>query len=138
MLPITDLIQSELEETIHFVAAGPDAAVLIKGLPLRPGESIIGYYSNPAPHASNVVFTDRALWFHQGDSIWCLPYREITSWRHNSEIQDEINGLKVCCRNEWLDIPFTGQSEDGESKDAQKFANILSTMIRTPREKLVA
>ena len=138
MLPIKDLIHSNLETTLHFVSAGPDAALLIKGLPLRTGETIVGCYSNPAPHESNVVFTDRALWFHQGQSIWCLPYREITSWRHKSESQLAVNGLKVCCRNEWLDIPFTGQSPDGGSKDAHKFADILSTMIRTPREKLVA
>jgi hypothetical protein len=138
MLPIAELVQNNLGETLNFVAAGPDATVLSKGLPLREGEKIVGWYQNPAPQESTVIFTDRSLWFSEGESIWCLPYRDISSWRNNDEAQQEITGLKVCCRNEWLTVPFTGRSADGESIDALKFANILSTMIRTPREKLVA
>ena len=139
MLLIAPLVRRNLQGTHHFVAIGPDDAARAPKLPLLEGESIVGWYQNPPPDRSSVAFTDRALLVVNGDDALRLSYRDMTSWRANAEDQGEVTGLFVRCADEWVSIPFAGRrGPDGADVDAYKLATILSAVIRTPRDKLLA
>ena len=139
ILPIAPLVHDHLDSTAHFVSVGPEDEVKGHESILREGESIVGWYQNPAPSKASIVFTDRALLFTDAGSTWRLPYLSISSWRPHSDEQGTVDGLEVQCGGQTLVIPCVGvHGEDGQARDALCFAKILSAVIQAPREQLVA
>lgn len=97
---------------------------------LVPGESLVGWYTNPAPLESlRVFFTTRAIVVFGRDETLRLPLREITAWRTTTP-KTEVSGVTVDVDDESHFIPFSGRrGPGGKFMDAFDLATMLNVVV---------
>lgn len=133
------LVRRTMKQTEGFVAAdskNPSPPELPK---LVPGESLIGWYTNPPPHQSvRVFFTTKAIVLLGPDRTVRLPLREITSWR-TTEAKNEVSGVTVEMGDERHFIPFAGRrGPGGKFMDAFDLATMLNVIVNASSDALPA
>lgn len=121
-----------MKQAAGFVAAASEDSLPSEHPELGPGESLIGWYTNPPPYESfRVFFTTKAIVVVAPDTTLRIPLREITAWQ-TEEPKDEATGVTVEASGRRHFIPFAGRrGPGGKFMDAFDLATMLNVIVHT-------
>ncbi|XYH92479.1 hypothetical protein ACMHYB_31950 [Sorangium sp. So ce1128] len=98
-----------------------------------PGETIVGWYQNPAPwQDAFIVFTSEALYTVDGGRIGRLAVADIVGYE-DPKSKTDVTGVRVLTKDGFRFVRIAGSfGPSGNQKDAYSFIMVLRALI--PRE----
>jgi hypothetical protein len=113
-----------------------EGAVLPMKVTPGPGETIVGWYRNPAPwQDAFIVFTSEALYVVDSDRIDRIAVADIVGYE-DPKSKTDVTGVRVLTKDGFRFVRIAGSfGPSGNQKDAYSFIMVLRALI--PGEPVV-
>jgi hypothetical protein len=128
-LVLYSVVRRHMKQTGRYIEVGGDETPPAVST-LEEGESLFGWYRNPAPSSDAVIaFSDRAIYSIEGATVVRIPLTTIIDYETPASKAD-VTGIRVLTRNGPQFLRATGSfGPHGTHKDAFSLMMVLRVVV---------